>query len=213
MILYGAPVSPYVRKVVAYAAEKGLTLDLIAVGIGDPNPEFRRASPFNKMPAFTDGDFAISDSTAIITYLEAKFPEPALIPADPANRARTIWFEEFADTIATAAAGPIFFNRIVAPIFLKQAGDEAIVEKSINELLPPVHDYMEGVIPASGYLVGDAITLADIAVASAFVNAAHCGIFPDAATHPKLTAYLAAIQGRPSMANAIAAERKMLRLD
>jgi glutathione S-transferase len=213
MILYGAHVSPYVRKVVAYAAEKGIALEHVGVGIGDPNPEFRRASPFAKMPAFTDGDFAISDSTAIVTYLEAKFPEPAMIPADPANRARVIWFDEFADTIATAAAGPIFFNRIVAPIFLKQEGDQAVIEKSLTELLPPVYAYLEGIIPASGYLVGDALTLADIAVACPFVNAAHCGVVPDAATYPKLTAYLAAMNARPSMANAIAIERKMLRLD
>jgi glutathione S-transferase len=213
MILYGASVSPFVRKVVAYAAEKGLALELVPVGIGDPNPEFRRASPFSKMPAFTDGDFSISDSTAIITYLEAKFPDPVMIPADPADRARVIWYDEFADTILTAAAGPIFFNRIVAPIFLKQEGDPAIIEKCEQELLPPVYAYLEDIIPASGFLVGDQLSLADIAVASPFVNAAHCGVRPDAATYPKLTAYLAAMHARPGMAASIAGERKMLRLD
>ncbi|MEQ1547599.1 MAG: glutathione S-transferase family protein [Chakrabartia sp.] len=213
MIVYGAPVSPYVRKVMAYGAEKGLSLELVAVGIGDPNPEFRRASPFAKMPAFTDGDFAISDSTAIIAYLEAKHPAPSMIPADPASRARTVWFDEFADTILISAAGPIFFNRIVAPMFLKQEGDMAAAEKAEKEALPPVMDYLESVIPASGFLVGDALSLADIAVASPFVNAAHCNVVPDAAKYPKLTAYLAAMHARPSFAVWIGRERKMLRLD
>ena len=212
MIVYGAPVSPYVRKVMAYGAEKGLALELVAVGIGDPNPEFRRASPFAKMPAFTDGDFAISDSTAIIAYLEAKHPAPSMIPADPENRARTIWFDEFADTILFSAAGPIFFNRIVAPMFLKQEGDMAAAEKAEKEALPPVMDYLESVIPASGFLVGDALSLADIAVASPFVNAAHCNVVPDAAKYPKLTAYLAAMHARPSFAVWIGRERKMLGL-
>jgi glutathione S-transferase len=67
-------------------------------------------------------------------------------------------------------------------------------------------------IPASGYLVGDRLTLADIAVASPFVNTAHCGIVPDAATYPKLTAYLAAIWARPGFATWIPRERKMLGL-
>ena len=212
MIVYGAPVSPYVRKVMAYGAEKGLALELVAVGIGDPNPEFRRASPFAKMPAFIDGEFAISDSTAIITYLETKHPEPSMMSTDPENRARTVWFEEFADTIFTSAAGAIFFNRIVAPKFLKQDGDMVAAEKAEQEALPPVFDYLEEIIPASGFLVGDALSVADIAVASPFVNLAHCGIVPDAAKYPKLTAYLEAILARPSFAVWIGRERKMLGL-
>lgn len=209
MILYGAPLSPYVRKVMAYAAEKGIELELVPVGIGDSNPDFIACSPFGKMPGFRDGDFGISDSTAIITYLEAKFPEPAMLPADPADRARTIWFEEFADTIVTAAGGKIFFNRVVSPKFLGKPGDEAAAKQGEADMLP-IYDYLEGVIPASGYLVGDRLTLADIAVASPFVNTAHCSIIPDAARYPKLTAYLAAIWQRPGFAAWIPRERKML---
>jgi glutathione S-transferase len=74
------------------------------------------------MPGFRDGDFAISDSTAIITYLEAKFPNPALIPSEAKSRARTIWYEEFADTILIASMGKLFFNRVVAPRFLGREG-------------------------------------------------------------------------------------------
>jgi glutathione S-transferase len=212
MMLYGSPVSPFVRKVLAYAAEKGLEMPLTPVGLADPNPDFQRASPFRKMPAFIDGDFEISDSTAIITYLEAKYPTPPLLPAGPADRARVIWYEEFADTILTAAAGAVFFNRIVSPKFLGVPGDEAAAAKAEKESIPPCFAYLEGVIPASGFLVGDRLTLADIAVASPFVNAAHCGITPDAATYPKLVGFLAAMHGRESFSEWIAREQKMLGL-
>ncbi len=211
MILYGAPVSPFVRKVLVYAAEKGLALELVPVGINDPNPDFRACSPFAKMPGFADGDFKISDSTAIVTYLEAKFPNPVMLPADPANRARVIWFDEFGDTILTAAAGAIFFNRIVSPKFLGKPGDDALAAKGEVDM-GPLCDYLEGVIPASGHLVGDVLTLADISVASPFVNAQHAGYTVDAAAYPKLTAFLAAMYGRPSMADWIRRERKMLGL-
>jgi glutathione S-transferase len=211
MILYGAPVSPFVRKVLAFAAEKGVALELVPVGLGDQNPDFLACSPFRKMPGFSDGDFRISDSTAIVTYIEAKHPQAALLPADPAGRARAIWFDEFADTILTAAAGAMFFNRIVSPKFIGQPGDEAAAAKGEADMAP-VCDYLEGIIPPSGYLVGDALTLADIAVASPFVNAAHAGFVPDAAAYPKLTAYLAAIHARPSFADWIRRERKMLGL-
>ena len=68
---------------------------------GFPNhtPEFLAASPFKKMPAMADGDYRLSDSTAIIHYLEAKYPEPELIPTEARARGRVIWFDEFADTM------------------------------------------------------------------------------------------------------------------
>lgn len=211
MILYGAPVSPFVRKVLAFAAEKGVALELVPVGLGDQNPNFLACSPFRKMPGFTDGDFSISDSTAIVTYIDAKHPQTPLIPTDPANRARAIWFDEFADTILTSAAGPIFFNRIVSPKFVGKPGDDAAAAKGEADMVP-VCDYLEGVIRPSGHLVGDNLTLADIAVASPFVNAAHAGYVPDAAAYPILTAYLAAMHARPSFADWIRRERKMLGL-
>ena len=83
MKLYGISLSPYVRKVLMFAAEKGLEPEVVPVGLGQPNPEFLACSPFAKMPGFEDGAFRISDSTAIVTYLEAKYPEPALLPSSP----------------------------------------------------------------------------------------------------------------------------------
>ena len=52
-----------------------------------------------------------------------------LILADPANRARAVLFDEFADTILTAEAGPIFFNRIASPKFIGKPGDDAAAAK------------------------------------------------------------------------------------
>lgn len=207
MIVYGSSFSPFVRKTLAFAAEKGVQVELKPVGLGSRDPEFRAASPFGKIPGFRDGDFAISDSTAIVTYLEAKFPNPALLPAEPADRARAIWYEEFADTILIACMGKMFFNRFVMPRFMGKEGDLAAADQAEREELPPLLDYLEGVLPASGYLVGDRLTLADLAVTSPFVNLEHVGFFVDAASHPKLAAYLKAMHARPSFAPWIAQEK------
>lgn len=212
MMLFGAPVSPFVRKVLAYAAEKGIELPVTPVGIGDSGADFARASPFKKMPALIDGDFTLSDSSAIIAYLEAKHPDPALIPAGAEDRGRVIWYDEFADTIAVAAIGPIFFNRIVSPMFMGMPGDMAVAEKAETEALPPVCAYLESVVPGDGFLVGGALSLADIAVASPFVNLSHLGIPVDPDLYPKLVAYLARILARESFAVWIGRERKMLKL-
>lgn len=201
MIVFGATLSPYVRKVMVFGAEKGLDLELQSAGMGRGGPDFEAASPFRKMPGFKDGDFLISDSTAIVTYLEAKYPEPNLIPAEPRARARTIWFDELADTLMMAAGGAIFGNRFVRPRVLKQECDHAAAEMAERELLPPIFDYLEGVIPASGFLVEDRLTLADISVASPSATLGTIGVHIDAARWPRTAAYVAAIHARPSFAS------------
>lgn len=210
MILFGSTISPFVRKVVAFAAEKGVEIDVQPVGMGDPNPDFRAASPFRKMPALKDGDYLLADSSAIVHYLEAKYPEPALIPADPQQRGRTVWFDEFADTLFGACGSKMFFNRVVAPRFMGRDGDLAAADKSEREELPPLLDYLEGVIPDSGYLVGDRLTLADLAVASPFANLGYMGVKVDEQRYPKVAAYVAAILARPSFAGSIARDNAFL---
>ncbi len=207
MIVYGSSFSPFVRKTLAFAAEKGVEVEVKPIGLGNRDPEFRQASPFGKMPGFRDGDFCISDSSAIITYLEAKHPNPALLPAEPQSRARTVWYEEFADTILIACMGKMFFNRFVMPRFMGREGDLDTADRAEREELPPLIDYIEGIIPASGYLVDDRLTLADLAVASPFVNMEHVGFTVDPKTHPKTAAYLKAIHARPSFAGMIAQEK------
>jgi glutathione S-transferase len=199
MIVYGSSLSPFVRKVLAFGAEKGIALDCKPVALGADDPDFLEASPFRKMPGFRDGGFAISDSSAIIHYLEAKQPEPNLIPTGAEARARTIWFDEFGDTILSACGGKMFYNRIVAPM-LGRPADGEVADKAEQEELPPILDYVERVLPESGWLVEDRITLADIAVATGFANLRHLGIAADPATHPKLAAYVDRMLARPSFA-------------
>ncbi|HZF94960.1 MAG TPA: glutathione S-transferase family protein [Allosphingosinicella sp.] len=198
MIVYGSSMSPFVRKVLAFAAEKGIEVEARPVGFASQDPEFREASPFGKMPGFRDGDFAISDSTAIVTYLEASKPDPNLIPADPRARARTIWYEEFVDTILFPVGAKMFFNRIVAPRFLGREGDLAAADAAEASELPPLLDYLEGVMPESGHLVENRLTLADIAVASPFANFRHLALALDEARWPKVLAFADRILGRES---------------
>lgn len=209
MILYGSSMSPFVRKVLAVAGEKGVELDVRAVGVGDQNPDFRAASPLGKMPALVDGDYRLADSSAIVHYLEARYPDPALIPADPKLRGRCIWFEEFADTILSACGAKIFFNRIVAPVFLKREGNVDIAEAAETQELPPILDYLETVIPdGQGCLVGDRLTLADLAIAGPFANLQHLGIAIDEQRYPRTLAFVHRILARPSFAGWIERERR-----
>lgn len=210
MILYGVGLSPFVRKTLAAFKEKGLSFEHQPVMPGDSSPSFRNISPFGKIPGFSDGDFQICDSTAIITYVDAKFADKPLLPAEPALRARAIWFEEFSDTIVSAQVGAIFWNRVVAPRFMGQKGDDAAADKAEAEGLPSIFAYLEGQIPASNFLVGDRLTVADVAIAAQMVNLSYAGVEIDAGKYPKLAAYIATLHARPSFVEVLTAERAMM---
>ena len=210
MIIYGSSMSPYVRKTIVFATEKGLDFEVVMASAQMGPPEFLQASPFGKMPGFKDGDFLISDSTAIITYLDTIKPEPNLIPTEAKARARTIWYEEFGDTIVAACGGKIFFNRVVSPKFFGQPGDLAAADEAQKTEFPKLMDYLESVAPASGFLVEDRFTLADIAVASPLATLALGDCQIDAARHPKAKAYVSRIWERPAFAKLIAQEKAAL---
>jgi glutathione S-transferase len=211
MILYGSSLSPYVRKVLAYASEKGIELDLQPTGFPNFSPDYLEASPFRRMPALRDGDYKLADSSAIIHYLEAKIPEPPLIPSEPALKGKTIWYEEFADTILISCGAKIFFNLVVAPRFLGRPGDEEAAKQAELNDLPPILDYLEKVVPdEDGYLVGDRLSLADIAVAGPFANFRHTRTRVDPELYPRTVAYVDRILARPSFATWVERETAFL---
>lgn len=195
MKIYGAMLSPFVRKVVVVAEEKGLPYELALSNPGNPDPDFRKASPFGKIPALVDGDYMLADSSAIAAYLEAKHPAPALLPADPCARGRAVWFDEFADTVLAGAGLKIVFNRLVAPKLLKLPYDEAIALQGEAEL-PAILDYLEQAVPDDGWLAGD-FSLGDIAVASMLKTLAYVGHGPDAKAYPRTAAWYGRVAARP----------------
>jgi glutathione S-transferase len=211
MIIYGSSLSPYVRKVLAFAGEKGLEVELQGTGFPNHSAEFVEASPFRKMPAMRDGDYALPDSSAIIHYIEAKHPDPALIPADAKLRGKTIWYEEFADTVLVSCGAKIFFNLIVAPRFMGRPGDlEAAKQAELNDL-PPILDYLETVVPGDGgFLVGEGLTLADLAVAGPFANFRHTETKVCPERYPRTLAYVDRILARPSFSQWVERETAML---
>ncbi len=200
MKLYGALLSPFVRKVAVFAAEKGLAFDLLV-----PNgEEFAAASPFGKMPAIDDGGFTLADSTAIALYLDAQYPSPALIPGEAKARGTVVWFDEFADTIYAGSGLKILFNRLVAPKLMKLPYDEAVAQQGEAEL-PRILNYLEGVVPSDGWLVGE-FSLADISVSSMLKSLAYVGYGPDAANYPRTAALYDRVKARPSWQSIAALE-------
>jgi glutathione S-transferase len=207
--LIGAALSPFVRKVRIYLEERELPFESEPMVPGSDDPEFRKISPLGKIPGYVDGDFAISDSSVIIAYLERKYGA-ALCPAAATDLAHTLWFEEYGDSVEfdIFIAG-IFFPQVVAPRLHGAESDAAGIQASVDRL-PEVFDYLETQINGE-FLVGDQFTLADISVVSPFVNLQYAGHQPAPARWPKLASYVAGILNRPSFQASMRDEAAMLR--
>lgn len=197
MKVHGFPLSPFVRKVHVLAAEKDVAIEMVLGRPGEPSPEFLAASPFRKIPALVDGDFHLSDSTAICTYIDAKHPVPPMCPGDARAKARAIWFEEFADTILVASGGKVLFNTFVGPKLMGIPGDEAVAEQGRQEL-GPIMDYLEAHAPDSGWLAGNEFSIGDIAVACVLRSMGYIGMEPDPAKHPRTAAWYDRVKARSS---------------
>jgi glutathione S-transferase len=208
--LYGTLGSPFVRKAIVALTEKGIAYEHDPVVPFAPNPEYRKISPLGKVPAFRDGDRTLADSSVIIAYLERTHPEPPLYPSDTYEYARALWFEEYGDGgLAPILGTKIFFARVIGPRFFNQPTDEAEVQKVIDEEVPPLFDYLEKEIGDKKFLVGNRFTIADIGIATVFVNYQFAGCRIDAKRWPKLAAYVEGIHNRPSFKAVIDKERAM----
>lgn len=206
-ILHGANGSPFVRKIKVVCAEKSIPYEqdpIIPFGVSD---EYKKKSPLGKIPCWEDGDYVLPDSSCIGQYLELTHPTPALYPGDPKQFGRVLWYEEYGDSRLVEKLSVAFFERVIRGGLMKQEPDEERVKKVIAEEVPPVLDYLEGEIGDNEFLVGNQFTMADIAIASPFVNYAHAGESVDASRWPRLVAYLERIHARPGFKSAIEEEK------
>jgi glutathione S-transferase len=210
MILFGASISPFVRKVLMCANEKGLTLEHRPVAPHTDDAAFKAASPFGKIPALQDGDYYLADSSAIVHYLDAKYPANPVIPNDAKARGKVIWFEEYADTVMFPTATVIFINRVLLPKFRKVPGDSAKADDFAANQVPGLFAYLESIVPEQGFVVGDTLTLADCALTCQLINLAHSDVPVDAGQYPKLAAYYARMVERPSVKGLVRLEQKMM---
>ena len=211
LTVLGGSVSPFVRKVRVMLAEKGLEYHHEPVSPFAAPPGWREISPLGRIPAFKDGDRTLADSSVICAYLERRFPQPALLPSEPYDYARALWFEEYMDGGFIPVAGPkVFLALVLRPMLAGKAeadpADEAAAQKVVAEDLPGFWDYLERELGDREHFVGSQLTLADIAVASPHVNLRHAGVAPERKRWPRLRAFLDRMYARPSFKKVIEEE-------
>jgi len=209
--IIGSYLSPYVRKVLVCLHIKGIAYEIDPIVPFYGNDEFARLSPLRRIPILIDDSVVLADSTAICEYLEERYPEPSLFPLGAQARARARWLEEFADTrMGEVFIWHLFNQRVIRRFVWGEPPDEQVLRNAREEEIPQILDYLEGELPAEGFLFGP-ISVADIALAAPFRNASLARFSIDAAKWPKTAAFVSRVLGHASFAKLRPFEDLLLR--
>jgi len=198
--IVGTYISPYVRKVLACLHLKGLAYEIDPIVPFYGNDAFSRISPVRRIPVLIDGAVTLADSTVICEYLEEAYSGPSLYPDGAVRRARARWLEEYADSrLGEALIWGLFNQRVINRFVWNRAPDEARLAETLERDVPELLDYLEEQVPADGLLFGP-VSVADVAIAAFFRNAAFAGFAIDDGRWPLTAAFVDRVLELPALA-------------
>lgn len=200
MILYGVPLSPFVRKTMFMLYELGLSFDQEMIVPQGDDAAFRAASPLGRIPGFADGDITLSDSSAICHYL-ARRHDSRLIPYDdPGALARVVGFDKYADEDLAPAVFEPLIERVVKRARFDEPADEAIVANAVEHKMPPVFDTLDRRLQerTGDWFVGRDFSYADIALGAHMANLPLAGVELDSNRWPALGRWCGLLSDRPA---------------
>jgi glutathione S-transferase len=146
LTLYDADRCPFCARVRIVLAEKGVEYEDVQIDLADRPAWLYEKNPLGKVPVLEEGAFVLPESPVIMEYLDERYPEPPLLPADPAERALArLWLERFDD-----AVGRDYYSA--------RRGDEDGPLRLADRL-----DELDAALAATPYLGGAEYGLADIA--------------------------------------------------
>jgi glutathione S-transferase len=204
--IHGVPFSAHTRKVIITALEKGVSYELIPVVPLSPPKGWDELSPLGLIPVIQDGATTLADSSVIGLYLEKRYPERAFYPADPALLGQALWIEEFVDGgLAVHVLRGVLMQKVFAPKFLNRPPDQALIDRSVNELIPPRLAYLEQSL-SGDWFAGKTFSIGDVAVASILINYHYAGLELEEARYPRLGAFLERALKRESFRKAFEVE-------
>jgi stringent starvation protein A len=181
LTLYDADRCPYCARVRIVLAEKGVPYDTVVVDLDDRPAWIYEKNPLGRVPVLEEADFVLPESAVIMEYLEERYPEPPLWPADPAER----------------AAGRLLverFDHLSRPYYALRRGDEDARQRLDAELTG-----LDSLLDSRSFLTGREFGLADAAYLPWIMRAeTMLGVELDA--HPALADWVECTRDRPSVA-------------
>ena len=181
---------------------KGVAYETVSVdlpGAAHRAPEFRAVNPQATIPTLDDDGTILWQSLAIIEYLDARYPSPRLIPAEPVARARV---QALAQLIV-CEIHPLNNLRVLNYLRGELKLDDAAVSKWYSHWIAEAFGPLETLVSSfSGgrYCFGDSLSLADVCLVPQMYNARrfNCDLTP----YPTLVKIAAGLEAEPAFAAA-----------
>ncbi len=202
--LYCNPISPHSRRVLVALLEKEIEAELVELELnGQPNrAELLAINPFHHIPVLEDDGFRIVESFAILDYLEAKYPEPSLLPKDAQNLAKVRMVQMVTINELLPAVIPL------APIPLGFSVEPEVIEQS-QKKVSTVLTFFEELLGEQKYFTESQLTLAEV-TAGTLVSSLHL-VGLSLEHHPKLNAWLENLNQRPAWVKSLPTQETMER--
>lgn len=192
LTLYHAPISPNSRRVWITLLEKGLEFELVEIKLdGDQfKPDFLAINPFHHIPVLEDDGFNIVESLAILDYLEAKYPTPAMLPKDAKDLAITRMAQVVAAHELLPAATPLY------PLMLDLPGGDLEKIEQAQQKVATVLKFFENLLDDRPYFGSQNITLAEVVAGSIIPWLPKVGVSLN--DYPKVSAWCDHLMARPA---------------
>ena len=193
--LYDFKSSPNSQRVKVVLEEKKLPFEIVPIDLKkgeQKTPEFLKLNPYGKVPVLTDGDTVLYESCIINEYLDEKYPDPPLMPADLGKRAKARILIDYG---LAHLDGP--YQKLRQELMKEpKEQSEPVIEAAKNDLRKLLQRF-ENEIGDQPYLLGE-FSLADADLITRFTRLEGFGVLPDPSL-PRLSKYLERMKERPSV--------------
>jgi glutathione S-transferase len=193
--LYDFKTSPNCQRVKIVLAEKNLPYEIVPVDLRaqeQKTPEYLKLNPYGKVPVLTDDSTVLYESCIINEYLDEKYPNPALMPKDPAKRARARILIDYG---MAHFDGP--YQKLRMELMKEQKEQNQQIIDTAKGDLKRLLKRFEDELAEQEYLAGD-FSLVDADLLPRFTRLEGFGVLPDPAL-PRLGKYLERVKARSSV--------------
>ena len=180
--LYSAARCPYAARARIVLAEKGLEFEIVEIDLSDRPDWLYEKNPTGRVPVIEEDGWVLAESAVIMEYIEERYPEPALLPPDPADRAavRLLIFRD---------------DELTSPYYALRREEDGAAERFDAALAR-----LDVQLYERDYLSGADFGLADIALVP-WVLRARDMLGVDFSGYPSLGAWLERVEARPAVAD------------
>jgi glutathione S-transferase len=201
--LYHLPLSPFCRKVRLILAEKRIEVELVEEKPWERRMDFLRLNPSGKVPVLRIDELTLAESSAIFEYLEETYPDPPLLPRDPAGRAEarrlTAWFD---DKFHNEVTANLLYERVNRKLSRSGYPDSEKIKAGMRNIKYHL-DYIGWLMDHRRWLAGDELTIADFGAAAQLSCLDYIGDV-DWTRSPGLQDWYAKIKSRPAFRSILA---------